>query len=194
MARTKGFDEELVLVRIMETFWNRGYQGTSMTMLEEATGLKRQSLYNAFGDKDAMYRAARAQYAVRHAGSLERCLAYPDLIEAISCYFERQLEILESTGTPMGCFFAGGVQDFGTSACELSDIVRTGESEMLRALQDRFEQARRDGQLPDGMTMEGGAAMVFAVSRGVALSARANTGQGVAREAVKACMDLFKRS
>lgn len=43
----------------MRTFWDRGYDGTSLSDLTEATGVGRQSLYLEFGDKQWRYLAAR---------------------------------------------------------------------------------------------------------------------------------------
>jgi TetR/AcrR family transcriptional regulator, transcriptional repressor for nem operon len=44
-----------VLDRLTNAFSTYGYGGTSMALLQEATGLGKQSLYNTFGDKQAMY-------------------------------------------------------------------------------------------------------------------------------------------
>lgn len=40
---------------LLQTFWKSGYNGTSVPDLENATGLTRKSLYNAFGDKREMF-------------------------------------------------------------------------------------------------------------------------------------------
>lgn len=62
MARTRSFDEEEVLGRAMHAFRRLGYARISIRQLEEATGLTSGSLYNAFGDKDGLYRAALSHY------------------------------------------------------------------------------------------------------------------------------------
>ena len=40
----------------MQCFWAQGYEATSIKDLIERTGLTAASLYNAYGDKRAMYR------------------------------------------------------------------------------------------------------------------------------------------
>lgn len=55
MARPKAFDPVHIASLIASQFRTQGYAGTSLAALELATGLGRQSLYDTFGDKDAMY-------------------------------------------------------------------------------------------------------------------------------------------
>lgn len=62
MGRPRGFDAEKALAAIMDVFWRKGFEGASMRDLVERTGLKRGSLYAAFGDKRAMYHKALALY------------------------------------------------------------------------------------------------------------------------------------
>lgn len=55
MARPRTFDEDEVLASLLCQFWTSGYEGTALPDLEEASGLSRKSLYNAFGDKHTMF-------------------------------------------------------------------------------------------------------------------------------------------
>jgi AcrR family transcriptional regulator len=62
MGRHKEFDVEKTLDKALNVFWKKGFADTSMTDLEEATGLKKPSLYLAFGDKDAVFIASLNRY------------------------------------------------------------------------------------------------------------------------------------
>ena len=75
MGRPREFDESQALGRITEVFWAKGFEGTSMSDLVEATGLKKGSLYAAFGDKQAMYLAALGHYDREWISGLVRCLS-----------------------------------------------------------------------------------------------------------------------
>lgn len=62
-GRPRGFDPASTLLRIRACFAGRGYAGTTLDELANATGLARPSLYNAFGDKRAMFlRALESEY------------------------------------------------------------------------------------------------------------------------------------
>ncbi|WP_282109422.1 TetR/AcrR family transcriptional regulator [Shewanella algicola] len=54
-GRKKEFDEDKVLVSAMKVFWQKGYVGTSMSDLTEQMGIKKQSLYSAFGNKEQLF-------------------------------------------------------------------------------------------------------------------------------------------
>jgi TetR/AcrR family transcriptional regulator, transcriptional repressor for nem operon len=55
MSRPREFDDEIVLNVAADVFTAHGYAGTSISMLTDATGMGKQSLYNAFGDKESLY-------------------------------------------------------------------------------------------------------------------------------------------
>lgn len=42
------------LIRIVDAFWRSGHEGASVDGLAARNGLKRDSLYDAFGDKEPM--------------------------------------------------------------------------------------------------------------------------------------------
>ncbi|MFJ3319199.1 TetR/AcrR family transcriptional regulator [Curtobacterium sp. NPDC086286] len=58
MPRPRKFDEADVIERARRTFAETGFEGTSLDDLLEATGLGRQSLYNAFGGKKELFMRA----------------------------------------------------------------------------------------------------------------------------------------
>ena len=62
MARPREFNATAALDAIKNVFWLKGYDATSYADLTEATGLHKQSLYGAFGDKQALYMRALAAY------------------------------------------------------------------------------------------------------------------------------------
>jgi len=62
MARPREFDENKVIENLMNVFWAKGYEATTMQDLVKASGLLKGSLYGAFGDKQALYLAALKHY------------------------------------------------------------------------------------------------------------------------------------
>lgn len=62
MGRTRRFSEPEVIDQVMHLFWEQGYEETSLGDIEAATGVKRGSLYLAFGDKSALFGKAVERY------------------------------------------------------------------------------------------------------------------------------------
>ena len=62
MARPRSFDEDVVLDAAMHAFRREGYAAVSVSRLEEVTGLRTSSLYNTYGGKAGLFRAAFDHY------------------------------------------------------------------------------------------------------------------------------------
>jgi TetR/AcrR family transcriptional repressor of nem operon len=62
MPWEKQFDVNQTLEKAMQTFWDRGYEATSMQDLVDSTGINRASLYATYGDKHELFLAALHRY------------------------------------------------------------------------------------------------------------------------------------
>ena len=69
VARPREFDEHLVVLQVAELFAKQGFNGTSLDDLVAATGLKRGSIYKAFGSKLKLFHLALQQIAERFSAS-----------------------------------------------------------------------------------------------------------------------------
>jgi TetR/AcrR family transcriptional repressor of nem operon len=58
----------------MNILWRHGYENTSLEMLMQEMGIARQSLYDTFGDKWALYFRAMAFYRQQTNSSLRQLL------------------------------------------------------------------------------------------------------------------------
>src|SRR6266850_2412221 len=74
MARTKGFNPQRALAKAMGVFWRLGYERASTETLMKAMGIARQSLYDTFGDKRALYLKALAFYRDETNGEMQQML------------------------------------------------------------------------------------------------------------------------
>jgi len=70
-GRPRGFDEDEVLERVMELFWERGFECSSLADIVDAAELNKSSLYNAFGSKDELFHRALERYLEFRMGMLE---------------------------------------------------------------------------------------------------------------------------
>ena len=65
MSRSKDFNEDIVLEKAMNVFWQNGYENTSLNDLLSATGLLKGSLYNAFKSKENLFLICLDKYGER---------------------------------------------------------------------------------------------------------------------------------
>src|ERR1700742_3249196 len=75
MPRSKEFDPQRALDKAMHLFWRQGYENTSLDDLLRAMGIARQSLYDTFGDKRALYLQAMARYRDQTNGAMQQMFA-----------------------------------------------------------------------------------------------------------------------
>ena len=88
MPWEKSFKVEDAIESSMNVFWKKGYGRTSITDLTEATGVKRQSLYNAIGGKRELFLKSLLMYDRDHRRAATSQLeAMDDPVEAIRTLF-----------------------------------------------------------------------------------------------------------
>ena len=62
MPRQKEYNRDQVLDAAMKVFWVKGFEGTSIQDLVQATGLNRFGMYQAFGSKQGLFLEALDRY------------------------------------------------------------------------------------------------------------------------------------
>jgi AcrR family transcriptional regulator len=78
MARPQSIEDEALLERLTRVFREHGYEGASLALLSEASGLKRASLYHRFpGGKEQMAREVLAATVAWYSSHIIRPLQGP---------------------------------------------------------------------------------------------------------------------
>ena len=104
MARPREFDENEIKERMMCVFWEKGYEGTSMQDLVDATGLLKGSLYGAFGDKQSMYLTALAHYDQTHIqAGIDMLNGGSNVQVKVAHLFDSIVESMKTTVFAGGC-------------------------------------------------------------------------------------------
>jgi TetR/AcrR family transcriptional repressor of nem operon len=125
MARTRSFDEGDVLCGAMHAFRRDGYAGVSIRQLEKATGLTSGSLYNAYGDKDGLYRAALTHYVDSFVS--DRIKAHAGDQATLDDLQEYFLSLLrEPLADGYGCLVTNAAVEFGSVGSIASEAVGRG--------------------------------------------------------------------
>src|SRR5271155_1869375 len=103
MGRPRGFDEEAALDAAMRVFWEKSYEGATLTDLTEAMGINRSSMYAAFGDKEALFKLSIARYREGPMTYLREALAKPTVHAVVEALLYGTVEFLATPGNPRGC-------------------------------------------------------------------------------------------
>ena len=102
-GRPRKFDEATALRAMQRRIWTTGLSGVSLDGIARSAGLNRPSLAAAFGDKDAIYAKAAAQYVAMIDARVSEALSLHDLGSALRAAFDAAIDIY-TAGGPDGCF------------------------------------------------------------------------------------------
>jgi TetR/AcrR family transcriptional repressor of nem operon len=184
-GRPRSFDEADVLEHATQVFWTQGFEATSVADLEAATGLGRQSLYNAFGGKRALYQACLKHYEQTRAAGFGDCLAAaPDPLAAVEGVVRSWAQSARQTGC-RGCLFLNAVSEFGGRDPDLLATVTRVLDAQQRALADCLRAAQRAGQLAPEADPTALARRLQATSHGLQLMSRLDPDDGVLDDIVR---------
>ncbi|WPP39941.1 TetR/AcrR family transcriptional regulator [Paenibacillus hunanensis] len=151
MARKRGFDEEHVLQQVMNLFWHKGYEATSMSDLTAATGLQKPSLYAAFGDKQALFEAALRRYNHQHAQRIDRLLQQDKTArQSFERLFQYVTQSDDQHQTEYGCFCINTMVELAPHDERFAVLTREHQMYLSALFTRRLERAIVEKELsPD---------------------------------------------
>lgn len=178
MPRTRQFDETEAADHALRVFWRRGYDACSVQHLVEATGVKRQSLYNVFGDKAGLFAAALHRYREHVARGLAP-LAAPDAgLDAVGNYMLGAVRTQQAAGCG-ACLIVVTSFTPAMSDPAIRQAVETGAQAVRDAFASCMARARDRGAAAFAEAPTHVADYLYAVLNG--LSALAQTGASRSR-------------
>ena len=149
MPWEKAFDEDVIVGRAMDVFWEKGYEPASMADLLVATGITRGSLYNAFGGKEALFFKTLEKYdAENRRAMLAELEAIDDPLRAMTLLFDSV--VAETLADPLkrGCFLVNTAADLATHGEPVRALVRNGMRELEAFFRRCIEVGLARGQIP----------------------------------------------
>ena len=193
MARPVAFHEDSVLDSVVQVFWKKGYEATSMQELVEATGLNRSSLYNSFGSKEKLFLLAMDHYIAHYSG--ERLAALDKGIGArvqIQTYFDDLIHFSIGKGKGLGCLLTN-------SAIELAphdEHVDVKLKQSFNKVRDRFVIVLVEGQsnqeLSADKDVEALANFFLSTIQGIRVLARAGESEARLKDVVKVALSTLE--
>jgi TetR/AcrR family transcriptional repressor of nem operon len=173
MARPREFDERQVLEAAGDAFWARGYEATSTRDLVKATGLSQPSLYNAFGDKRGLFRAALAQYLDETLNERMTRLeaSFPPAL-AVTMFLHEIVERSVSDPQKRGCMLVNAALEVTPEDDEFRMAI-ADELERIRAFFQRcVAAAQARGDAPRVLPAQDASRLLLAILLGVRVLAR----------------------
>jgi AcrR family transcriptional regulator len=184
-GRPREFCVEATLAAALRVFWSKGYEGTSLTDLTEAMGITRPSLYAAFGNKESLFRKALDLYEREKLEYVGRALAEPTARRVAEALLRGAVDNACSSEEPHGCLGVITSVACGAESQSIRDEVLERGKVAKRALIERFERARAEGDLPPHVDIEALTNLLYAVVQGICIQA----GSGATRDELEKVVD-----
>ncbi|ASA19716.1 TetR/AcrR family transcriptional regulator [Paenibacillus donghaensis] len=148
MVRQREFNEDEVLEAAMLTFWEKGFEATSLSDLTARMGIQRPSIYSAFGDKQQLFEAALRKYASKHAAEVRSKLQSQSSAKAALREYFRGLVAEEyEGGDGRGCFCINTMVELAPHDERFEILTREHQMYLATIFQETLERGVQSGEL-----------------------------------------------
>lgn len=172
MARSREFDRHTALSNAMTVFWEKGYAGASTSDLLGAMGIGRQSMYDTFGDKYALYLEALRHYSESSVSELLHTLQGETPLAAIANMLQAYARRPEEQNA-LGCMGVNAVCEFGQRDAGVNATREWNNRLLNDALEQLLRDAQAAGEVPPALDVAAGAAFLAATLAGMKVGAKA---------------------
>ncbi|WP_165987472.1 TetR/AcrR family transcriptional regulator [Streptomyces sp. YIM 98790] len=177
-GRPRSFDRDAALRKAVETFWEQGYEPTSVSDLTRIMGIGAPSLYAAFGDKKALFLEAVETYMSDCGGFTRRALAEePTAGAAVHRLLREAAAHYTEPGRPPGCLVTNAAVNCTDSSRDVMEKLRGLREGNAALIEGRIRADMAAGVLPGDTDAAGLARFVAAVMQGMSQQARDGAGR-----------------
>jgi TetR/AcrR family transcriptional regulator, transcriptional repressor for nem operon len=189
VARPRSFDENKALDAAITCFWSRGLEATSVRDLAGYMGIQGPSLYNAFGDKRALFARALERYAtLTMRERIARIELQHDPKSAIRTFVWDAIERSVSDRQRRGCLLVNSAIEVAPHDAELRARIAAYLDEIAAFFRRCISSAQKAGTVPSAVDGADAARLLLGVVLGIRILARTNPDrsllEGVARPAL----------
>jgi TetR/AcrR family transcriptional regulator, transcriptional repressor for nem operon len=183
MARHKEFDQTRALDKALDVFWHKGYEATSVQDLVEGMGISRQSLYDTYGDKHALFLAALDRYIATNAAAMCNLVGQGGPVKPLL----RQLfegVVQQELDDPLhkGCMAVNAAVELAAHDKTVAGRVCNNAAQIEGLLRALIERGQQSGEVTARHEPQALARFLFSSLQGLRLVAKANPEPQALRE------------
>jgi TetR/AcrR family transcriptional regulator, transcriptional repressor for nem operon len=197
MARPKEFDQEKALRKAIGLFSKQGFAASSTDDLMRVMDVGRQSMYDTFGDKRALFLKALEMYVTESVRSISVALERPGsalsaVQNALKIFAERK-----DLSSAEGCMGLNAISEFGQRDAEVTRITRRASRLQRQTLMRVLTRAKKEGEISSGADLDSMANFFESTLAGIRMAAKAGKSRralrNIAAFAARAYMEAHRR-
>ncbi len=173
MSRPKEFKKSDVLLKAMKIFWDKGYEGTSISDLTEKMNISRSSLYETFGDKHELFIEALEFYlSMTHVKKNENFSKAKNVKIGMYDFFKNAIDFILNEVNPGGCFYTNTVTSLAMTDKKVKTILQKNLEKQENDFFDYLEKGKQKGEIMVTLDTRQLARYFVALLRGITVIAR----------------------
>lgn len=191
MARSKEFDDQVVLDRAMKLFWQQGYEKTSMNDLTEHMGIHRRSLYDTFTDKHTLFLLALEKFGVQNGNRGQAAIAQANTArEALELLFGYVIEGIDDL--PAGCLLVNSAVELAARDQEVDHMAVAAFEKTEEMIAGIIRHGQQNGEYSSTLDAEQMAAYLHNALVGLRVLVRTSTDKTKLREIMEMNLRLLE--
>lgn len=148
MPWEKSFDVDETLEKATRVFWAKGYEGTSMSDLLDATGINKGSLYNTYKNKKTLFIQGLLKYDRDFRKvAMKEFAESPDPVAAIALFFDFMVDECTADKDKKGCFLVNTALDLPNLDEDIADIIKAAMADIEAFFGHQIQRGQASGQL-----------------------------------------------
>jgi TetR/AcrR family transcriptional repressor of nem operon len=194
MGRLKTFDEARAVDAAIDRFWCHGYEATSVRDLARDMGIGGASLYNAFGDKRALFVRALERYADRSSRErIARLEARGQAREAIAAFLDEIIERSLADRERKGCLLVNSALDVAPHDADLGKVIAGYLDEIRAFFRRAIVRGQEAGSIARDLDAEEIAGHLLGVLLGIRVLARTRPDRASLESIARPALRLLDR-
>lgn len=192
MARPKSFNQQEVLDKALNLFWEQGYNATSIQDLVDHLGINRASIYDTWGDKRGLYLETLKAYRKKGAFHfLERLRSNQSSKEIIRNFLKDvTVEALADTCNK-GCFLSNSASELANSDQTVFELFSDNNANMEAVLTELVREGQENGSITNTDAPEALARFILNTAMGLRIMSKGRKSEKSLEEVVNVALSVL---
>src|SRR5258708_31622269 len=188
MARPKEFDQEKALRKAIRLFSQQGFAATSTDDLMRVMEVARQSMYDTFGDKRALFLKALELYVTESVHAINVELERPGsalaaVQNALVTFAQRK-----DLSSAEGCMGLNAISEFGQRDAGVTRITRNAGRRQRQTLMRVLTRAKKQREIRSDADLDSMADFFESTLAGIRMAAKAGKSRHALRNIAAFCV------